>query len=222
MKKFILSLLAISLSFSLFAAGFSLRLYDYGIFDMTFDHEQFYDIDGSIALTNVSPGKHYLKVLKYRVNPHGHVVGVPRLLFEGMIHISAGRMVSAVIDRYGRYRIEDDYVVTPEPYVPAEPPVYLPPYMSDADFGAFMATLDRASFESSRLTLAKQVAASNVLTSHQVMNVMEAFSFESSRLEFAKYAYPRVYDPQKYYIVNNAFTFSSSISSLDRYVASFQ
>jgi len=47
---------------------------------------------------------------------------------------------------------------------------------------------------------------------------MGVFSFESTRLDFARMAYHRVIDPQNYFIVNNAFRFSSSIDELYQYI----
>jgi len=223
MKKLLLSsglFIIMLFSFSLKASEITLRVYDNSFFDLIFDSEQFYDIDGSITLENVSPGKHFVKVMKYRVTPNGHIIGVPRTIFEGMIHIRSGLAVFAMIDRYGRYIIEEEYVLHSN-YPPVAPPVFIPPYMNETDFAALKMTIDRLSFDSSKLNLAKQASSSNILTSSQVFEIMMLFSFESSKLEFAKHAFHNVYDKNRYYLVNNAFTFSSSISSLNRYIAQF-
>jgi hypothetical protein len=53
----------------------------------------------------------------------------------------------------------------------------------------------------------------------QVRELMEAFTFESTRVEFAKFAYPMVTDKERFYIVYDAFTFSSSIDELDDFIA---
>jgi len=215
MKKvlFIISVLLITLlSTRSNASELTLRMFDNATFDLVFDNNVYNNITGNILLDNLSPGKHFIKVLRYRVAPDGHIYGTPRLVFEGMIHIRYGRVVYAKIDRFGRYVIEDETVSVP-------PPVYIPPYMNDNDFSALKATIDRQSFESTKLSLAEQAASSNILTSNQVLEIMELFTFESSKLSFAEYAYHNVYDKNKYYIVNNAFTFSSSTSSLNSYIA---
>lgn len=96
-------------------------------------------------------------------------------------------------------------------------PAYYQP-MSPEDFASAKASISSKSFEDSKLTLAKQIAASNHLTSKQVKEIMQLFSFEDSKLDFAKYAYKYVYDPNNYYIVNDAFTFSSSIDELNEFI----
>ena len=219
-KLFFKAFIAILSLFSVrsFASELTLRMSDNSVYNISFDADIYNDISGNILLQNVSPGKHYLKVLKYRVSPNGYVFGLPRLIFEGMIHMRSGRAVFAVIDDYGRYMVEDEFVLSPVPYCPP-PPVYIPPYMNDLDFSGLKASIDRLSFDSSKLSMAEQAASSNVLTSVQVFEIMELFSFESTKLSFAKHAYHFVYDPNKYYIVNNAFTFSSSIESLNSYIS---
>lgn len=80
-------------------------------------------------------------------------------------------------------------------------------------------TIENASFDSDKLIIAKQAARSGRLRSSEVLRIMELMSFDSSKLKFAKYAYEYVVDPANYYIVNKAFTFSSSIDDLDRYIS---
>jgi len=223
MKKLHLSIIIgvfLILPFSLKASEFTLRMHDHSVFSLTFNNNYFADIQGSITLDNVAPGKQYIKVYKYRTTPSGYVIGMPQLVYEGIIHITSGRAVYAVIDFYGRYFVEKETFISYNynPYMPYPPPVYIEPYMNDKDFADLKHTIFRQSFESSKLALAKQAIDYNTVTSLQVFEIMNMFSFESSKLDFAKYAFHKVYDPQKYYIVNNAFTFSSSISSLDKYI----
>lgn len=199
------------------ASEFSLRLFDNSTFTLVFDEEIFNSITGSISFQNVSPGKHYLRVEKIRISPHGTIIGLPRIIYEGMIHIRSGREIYAMIDNFGRYIIEEEYSLH-DNYPPVAPPVYIPPYMNDNDFSMLKNTIDRLSFESSKSELARQAAASNILTSFQVYEIMELFTFESTKVDFAKFAFHKVYDKNNYYLVNNAFTFSSSISELDRYM----
>lgn len=96
-------------------------------------------------------------------------------------------------------------------------PAYYQP-MNPEDFASAKASISSKSFEDSKLTLAKQIAASNHLTSKQVKEIMQLFSFEDSKLDFAKYAYKFVYDPNNYYIVNDTFKFSSSIDELNEFI----
>lgn len=199
------------------ASEFSLRLFDNSSFTLVFDNEVFDQITGSISFQNVSPGKHYMRVGKLRVSPHGGIIGLPKIIYEGMIHIRSGREIYAVIDHLGRYIVEEEYSLHNN-YPPAAPPVYIPPYMNNNDFSMLKSSIDRLSFESSKFELARQAASSNILTSFQVYEIMELFTFESTKVDFAKCAYTKVFDKNNYYLVNNAFTFSSSITELDRYI----
>lgn len=97
-------------------------------------------------------------------------------------------------------------------------PIGCPWPMNEADYAAAQQTIQSKSFESDKLTIAKQVLGSNCMTSDQVKWVMGTFSFEDSKLDFAKFAYGHVYDPGNYYRVNDAFTFSSSIDELNEYI----
>lgn len=74
--------------------------------------------------------------------------------------------------------------------------------------------LKSASFDSDRLILAKNIANSNALSSWQIREMLLVFGFESSRVEFAKYAYSSCVDPENYYMIQDAFQFSSSISEV--------
>jgi hypothetical protein len=49
---------------------------------------------------------------------------------------------------------------------------------------------------------------------------MGLFSFEDSKLEWAEYAYGKTTDPNNYYQLNDGFTFSSSVDSLNEYIES--
>lgn len=98
-------------------------------------------------------------------------------------------------------------------------PIGCPWPMDQSTFGAAMGTIQKQSFEDSKLKIAQQVFSSNCLTTAQVTQIMGLFSFEDSKLEFAKFAYGRTYDLGNYFMVNNAFTFSSSVDELNEFIA---
>ena len=79
--------------------------------------------------------------------------------------------------------------------------------------------LENKSFESSKFQIAKQALSYNYFSSAQVADLMSVFSFESTRLDFAKSAYVKVIDKQNFYLVNDAFSFESSIQDLNQYIA---
>lgn len=92
--------------------------------------------------------------------------------------------------------------------------------MNAADFNAAKKSVEAKSFEESRLQVAKQFTKANCLTCAQVKEVLALFSFEQSKLDFAKFAYDYTTDKNKYYTINDAFTFESSITELDNYISS--
>ena len=101
-------------------------------------------------------------------------------------------------------------------HVPEPEPVVMP--CSDADFIDAKRTIEKASFEQTKLTLAKQIVASELMTAKQLAEIAKLFDFENTKLEFLKFAYPYCYDQNKYYMVNNVFSFSSSIDELNEYI----
>ena len=90
---------------------------------------------------------------------------------------------------------------------------------SDADFEDAKVTIKNATFEETKLTIAKQIVASELMTARQLAEIASLFDFEHTKLEFLKYAYQFCYDQNKYYIVNNVFDFSSSVDELNEYIS---
>lgn len=91
--------------------------------------------------------------------------------------------------------------------------------MNPHEFGGVKAMIENETFDSSRLTLAKQVVAGNHLSASQITEICQLFSFESNALELAKFAYPYCIDPNKYYLVNQAFKHDSSKRELDELIS---
>lgn len=97
------------------------------------------------------------------------------------------------------------------------------PYpMTPQDFSGIKASIMSKSFESTKLEIAKQVLGQRCMTSGQVTEIMSCFDFESTKLDFAKFAYGRTFDLGNYYMVNDAFTFESSINDLNRYINNYR
>jgi len=88
----------------------------------------------------------------------------------------------------------------------------------EREFGNIAFAIDNRTFESDKIMVAKQALRGKMVSSDQVRRFMDLFTFESTKLEFAKFAYRLTVDPQNYYIVNDGFTFSSSIRELDEFI----
>ena len=90
--------------------------------------------------------------------------------------------------------------------------------MTPEMFGQLKGSVGSKAFESSKMEVVKQALNGNYLSSAQVADLMRMMTFESTKLELAEYAYTHTVDRQNYYLVNNSFTFESSIGELDNYI----
>jgi hypothetical protein len=195
-----------------------LTVYGHTLFTVSFDGRHYPYPDYRFELRDITPGYHYLEVFKHCAVYH------PAVLFSGYIHIPAGRVVNAHIDRYGRLMIISVRLKYPLPVVYPADPIYMMPVphvlvpMSDSDFELLCASIRSKHFDSSRLQVARQALGTNYFTAYQIREIMQLLTFESSRLELAKQAYHRVVDKERYYLVYDAFTFESSIDELNHYI----
>lgn len=126
-------------------------------------------------------------------------------------------------DRYRYYR-EDFYrsnnrCGTPD-YSNTDRSRYRVAPMSDENFRTVMNYISGLSFDSEKLTQAKQIIRNNTMTSAQVKQLVAELTFDSNRLELAKSAFPNVSDKGMYFLVGEEFTFSSSRDHLNEYLLS--
>jgi hypothetical protein len=90
------------------------------------------------------------------------------------------------------------------------------------DWGSFKSakeTVEKASFEETKLSTAKTIVGSNCLSTDQVMQICKLFGFEESKLAFAKFAYPRTTDQGNYFKVSNVFDFDASKTDLNDFIS---
>ena len=111
----------------------------------------------------------------------------------------------------------DHHNPPPQPNQPPQEPVIMP--CPDEDFREAKRTIEKADFEQTKLTIAKQIVASEFMTASQLAEIARLFDFEQTKLEFLKYAYQYCFDQNKYYLVNNVFNFSSSVDELSKYIS---
>ena len=101
---------------------------------------------------------------------------------------------------------------------PPMPPQPVSPCMNEADFNEFRDMLAENAFDSGKLTIAKQAISSNPMCVHQIAAICRMFSFENNKLEFAKYAYAYCTEKNKYYLINDVFSYESSKNELNEYI----
>jgi len=210
--RFIIIISLITIPFLLSASKLTIRLFDNSNFDIIFNNTAYKNVQQHITFSDIKAGNHRITIYK-------HVpfnAGSPRLLFDGNVTIRHNREIFAVINRHGRFVIESEFKIVPKYYAA---PIYAPPYMSEVDFMGLKSGMKRLGFDSSKLSMAKQAISQNMVTAYQVKELMMLLSFESSRLELAKFAFPYTYDTNRYFLIYDAFSFSSSIRSLEKHLA---
>ncbi len=92
--------------------------------------------------------------------------------------------------------------------------------MSKTSFESAKTSIEGKGFDDVKLSTAKQVVKGNCMSSAQIKDVMDLFGFEETKLAFAKYAYDYCTDTNNYYVVSDAFGFSSSTEELNTYIES--
>lgn len=90
--------------------------------------------------------------------------------------------------------------------------------ISEEGIKALKNTIEKQSFSKDQLKIAKSALAKNNVLAKDVKDIMKILGFENDRLDFAKYAYDHTCDQENYYIVNDAFDFSSSVGKLADYI----
>ena len=113
-----------------------------------------------------------------------------------------------------------DDVPPPPPPIPGYNGPYGCPYPMDASaFQSAKRSIKSKSFEDTKMTLAKQIAKANCLSVAQVKEILELFTFEDNKLEYAKFVYDYTCDVGNFYLVNDVFTFESTVEELDAYLS---
>lgn len=89
---------------------------------------------------------------------------------------------------------------------------------SASDFATGKNSIKSQSFSDSQLKVAKTFTKNNCLSAAQIKEIMGMFSFEESKLDYAKYAYDFCVDKKNYYMLSDAFSFSSSSDDLNEFL----
>ncbi len=92
--------------------------------------------------------------------------------------------------------------------------------MNSSTFGNAKKQVEGQSFEENKLQVAKQVLKANCISTSQIKEILGLFSFEKTKVDYAKFAYDRCTDQGDYFNLNDAFSFSSSVTELNDYINS--
>ncbi len=217
MKKItILLLVLFSLSLSKsFASKLQVYSFDNSLIKVVIDGRIYSNFSRYVNLNKLAPGTHNLKIIKLsqagmRLKPQ------PQVAYRGRISVPRNAEVVVKLNRFRDLDIE----------ITRYQNSYRQPYYENSnvcysginDINYLLDVIDRASFDSDKLRIARQAVRSNGIFADQVLQIMEMFSFESTKLKFAKFAYRYTIDRNNYYVVNSGFSFNSSIRNLDNYI----
>ncbi|MEI6312771.1 MAG: DUF4476 domain-containing protein [Bacteroidota bacterium] len=86
------------------------------------------------------------------------------------------------------------------------------------DFNSMQATIQNISFSSTKVSQIKTLMNTRCFTANQVKLLMNQLDYENDKLEIAKYGYAKCIDKNNYFSVNDAFSYSSSITQLNDYI----
>jgi hypothetical protein len=211
----------------------SLRMIDNSMITASLDQNcmNYQQPQQNFHFEGLSAGNHFLKVIRWYYVGHCHVPK-QKLVYNGWISVPPSSKVHSVVDMWGNYNVQciEPVFVQPVfngccPYHQSHAgqcsnPMPYNPYqvMSPQDFYQLKYSISCKSFDNTKLTIAKQALMGNYLTSAQVSELASLMTFENTKLELAKFAYARTIDKQNYYIVNNVFTFESTIDELTDYI----
>jgi hypothetical protein len=224
---------------------FSISTVNRGNIRVMIDANRYSASGNTLMVSNLRPGLHTVKVYQQkrggRNNPQGN--GNYQLLYSSRVNVRARYHVDITINRFGRAFFDerptsgsyndDDWVDNnwnnndnnnwdnnnnnnwdnDDDWNTNRP-------MSTQSFDRFKETLRNETFDNTRLNIAKQVISTNYFTTSQVREVMGFFSFENHKLDIAKYAYQYTTNKRDYFMLADAFTFSSNKDELMQFVQS--
>jgi hypothetical protein len=223
------------------SSEFSLSMKDGSSFYVFFDGE-IYEPTGSIlSLFNLSSGLHTIDVYRFIRDPRGFNTKFAELVYRGSYRTDNDMRFETMVTIDGRLITTGKWTLAHKPGNGSHGGAtgYNGHYggvtgpgnscsnghgtgsnaMSPYEFGNLMGTIRSASFEQTKLTIAKDAIVRNSITADRVYQIMMLFSFESTKLEFAKWAYRYTDDKNNYYLVNRAFSFDSSKTELSKWIS---
>ncbi|MBK7856035.1 MAG: DUF4476 domain-containing protein [Bacteroidetes bacterium] len=233
-KMFTTALMVLSLvaSANHFNSSLTVRATDHTIISVAVNQQWIGAPGTTITVDNLTPGNHWISIARY----HGFY-GQSMVVFSGYVFIPEMSEVRSVLTRANRLKVAEIIPIAPQPVCYNDDYGYDPNYtysngyghqtnygynapiiISQNDFGMLRNSIASKSFESTKLEIAKQALQRYNFNTQQVAEMMRLFTFESSKLEFAKAAYNKTVDKNRYFLINDEFTFSSSISELNRYI----
>jgi len=213
---------------------------------VTIDGKRFNKIGRSLTVNDVSSGRHMIKIYRYNSNGHGYANGI--LVYQGNLTLKPSHIYyltiankaldieeNCCIDDYGhwnnndtwdRYEDQDDnswnnnnqWNNNPRDNYNENTWDAYTGVMSNGRFQLLLDQVRKASFESSKVNVAKQALRNNKITCDQLVSLLHEFSFESTKVQFAKDNYRNIVDKRNFFLINDVFTFQSSKDELTEFL----
>lgn len=226
MKKIFTIVTALLLSFSLLAFSpksmLSISSTTRNPIILTIDNKSHNEKTSSgIVARDLMAGYHTIKIFQKKNNRYGkHRPGNDlQLIYHEKVYVKPGFHVDITVNRFGKAfiderRINSTWYDDEDDNTDWNYNDHTMQAMSVNEFNQFKQVISNASFDNTKLIMAKQTISRNYFTSAQVKEIVCLFSFESSKLDIAKCAYKNSIDKNNYFIVSDALGFSSSKEEL--------
>lgn len=186
-----------------------------------------------VMINNLNSGNHVVKIFRQvnernRGNGNNNRNAGYQLLYSKNVFVKAQHHVDITINRFGKVFVDEQLISggygddDDDDWGVDDNDRYYDRYsrsaMDNSTFEQLKQTLKRESFDDNRMKIARQVIGVNFVNTAQVKEMMGLFSFEKNRLEIAKFAYDYTTDKGNYFILYDAFSFSSSKEELMNYI----
>lgn len=216
-------------------SALQINMFDNAAFTVSIDRQQYNTPSSTYIINNLVAGRHHLNIARTMVDYFGRITN--QNIFNGYVDIPYNSQVNVIVNQYGQFQVvQTNQFANSYPtngyrngnghrnghnYQHQNHNNYQAQNQCQAvnntnQVGFVIQTMANSSFDHSKLAIAKQALATGRYTSADVLSMMQQLSFENSKLQLAKFAYRYVIDPNNYFVVNQGFTFSSSIRDLQR------
>ena len=172
-----------------------------------------YETSSDIRIDNLRVGRNGLKIFKrtYIGSKRGRQRFDKRLVYSGAINIPRNSIV------FSQLRNRELFVNSVVPkHIPHTPNHKFG--MHQRRFQDLKHAIQHESFDKDKLAIMTQASRNGVITSIQVLQLINLLSFDSYKLKFAKNAYKNTVDKQKYFKVRKGLVFTSSRRKLTQFI----